>query len=203
MQTDPGRPATHLADDRRLGRHQQFDQPVCFGGQPPLDAPDPGARVPCIAANNVEAGTEVVTSCSQEHDPDRFVGTRRGQRGEHRLDDRVGKRVALGWSIDLELENRPDLLDSQPLDRPVGTRDLAVAHPPRYLSLIACSASCRFWAPPGGSGNCTGPRSRLGSRMVAWPGVVNSPRWFVVVSSTSTAGRPPAARYRSVTDPES
>ena len=42
----------------------------------------------------------------------------------------------------------------------------------------ASSASAAVIAPPGGVGNFTGPCSRLGNRIVAWPGQVISPRWF-------------------------
>ena len=56
-------------------------------------------------------------------------------------------------------------------------------------------------APPGGSGSRTAPCSRLGSRIVAWPGVVISPRWFSPQMSRSTAGRSPSARYFRVTCP--
>ena len=165
----------------RLRRDQQLNQPVRLGGQAPLDAADPGPRVAGVSADDVEARAEVLTGPLQEHD------TRTDSSGPAAdsaaiiaCDDGVGEGVALVRAIDLELEHRPDLLDPQPLDRAVGARDLGVAHPPAYLSLIACSASCRFCGATGRVGqSAPDPCSRLGSRMVAWPGVVSSPRWFV------------------------
>ena len=64
--------------------------------------------------------------------------------------------------------------------------------PSANRAAMASSAPCRSVAPPGGSGRRTGPCSRLGSRIVAWPGVVTSPRWF----SAPARGRPPAGRRR-------
>ena len=49
VQPDPGRPPPHLADDGSLRRDQQLNQPVRFGGQASLDAPDPGPRVAGVA----------------------------------------------------------------------------------------------------------------------------------------------------------
>ena len=58
--------------------------------------------------------------------------------------------------------------------------------------VIARMALSRSW--PGGSGSLTGPRVRLGSRMVAVPVVVCVPRWLRALRVRSTAGRPPSAR---------
>ena len=81
------------------------------------------------------------------------------------------------------------------------TRCGVPAHRRLNSAAIASSAPCRSVAPPGGSGSRTGPCSRLGSRIVACPGVVASPRWLVADSSTSTAGRSPSARYLRVDAP--
>ena len=47
-------------------------------------------------------------------------------------------------------------------------------------------------------GGAPGRARGSGSRIVAWPGVVVSPRWFSPRMSRSTAGRSPSARYLRV-----
>ena len=54
------------------------------------------------------------------------------------------------------------------------------------------------WRRRAGRAGAPGRARGSGSRIVAWPGVVTSPRWFSATRSRSTAGRSPSARYLRV-----
>jgi len=152
---------------------------VGLGGQPALDGTHPGpALLTGIAGHDVGAPAEVVAGRGDVDDPHTLVASGR----VHRLDEAghhgVVDGVALGGTVEPEPEHRVAHLDRQAVDGTVGLvgHRSGAAVPSAKSEAMALSAPSRSVAPPGGSGSTTGPCSRLGSRMVAWPGVVITPR---------------------------
>src|SRR4051794_12144722 len=136
----------------------------------------------------------MVAFSGEDDDAHRLVATGGVDGVRDGRDHVVVKGVALGRLVDVDAQSTGRGRDAQMLGR---------AHDRSNLAAIASSAPWRSVAPPGGSGNRTGPRSRLGRRIVACPGVVSSPRWLSARRSTSTAGRSPSSRYTRVTVPRS
>src|SRR5581483_1151551 len=185
VQPDARRPPPSCTHDRRLHREQQGDQAVGLRRQPALDAAcsrlltGAAGRVSThtvISTDNVEAAAEVVAGAREQDHAHGLVPAR----GINRLDERrhrvVVQRVALVGTVE---------------DEPQHARRVEVdvqAHEAANRSTSASRVCWQVVAPPGTSGSRTSPRSRDGNRIVAWPGVVTSPRWFSPQMSRSTAG---------------
>src|SRR5262249_45730735 len=142
-----------------------------------------------VPGDDVEAGAEVLARTGEQDGAHGLVTTSEVDGVDGGVHHRVVHGVAL---LGARQAQRQDAC----LDRDVEAwHRLVRAHGGANASLIAVSAVSRSRAPRGGWGSRTGPCSRDGSRMVAVPGVVTTPRWFTAASSSSTAGRSPGARY--------
>src|SRR6185437_4348222 len=196
MEAEPGHPAAGDAHDGSLDPEQERNDPVGVMRQSSLDAADPRTSIlGRILGDEIGTGTEVRSSAAEDDHPYRLVLVGLDQNADHGVEHLGVDGVALVRPVELDREDAVVQLDFQPLRASVGR------HWSAKPWATASSAPWRSVAPPGGSGSRTRPYLRLGSRTVACPGAVVSPRWFSHQISRSTAGRSPSARYFFSTRP--
>ena len=156
LEPDAGRPAPNFAHHRDLHADEQRHQPVRLYRQAALDAPGAGFAIGrCVPGDDVGAAAEVLARAFDHDDAQGVVGRgilERGDETEH------------GFLVDRVAPVGP--IETQGEDAAIVARDFE-AHGRVNSSEIAVSADCRSRAAPGGSGNRTGPWTRLGRSMVA------------------------------------
>ena len=176
----PGGPAAHLAHDRHLHARASSGISRCaWSGSRRWMLPARGRRLGSALRATMSAPPQKwspAPSSTITRTPSSVPAAleRVDQAHHHRFVD----RVALVGPVEGEVEHVVVECD----DETVGAGTGEVGHRRENSAEIASSALCRSRAPPGGSGRRTAPCSRLGSRIVAVPGVVTSPRWFAAAS---------------------
>src|SRR5262249_41052426 len=194
MQAEPDYPSAGGGDDRGLRLEHRRDEPVHLPPHAPLRGTDAGL-VAATAFTEVEARAEVLAGTGESEHARGLAAARRFDDLDEGVHHLVGECVAAVGPVEAHAEHGAVVLGDQ-------TRwgRGVVLHAPSSAANRATSASKASWhvaAPPGGSGSRTGPCSRLGSRIVACPGVVISPRWFSPHTSRSTVGRPSTTTLRT------
>ena len=214
LQADARGPALHPAHDRHLHVEHQGDQAVGQRRHPPLDAAHPGPlgllgrRRPGragVAGHDVGAAAEVVAGAG-EHDARARARRARRRRGRRPARPPSCRRGRCAWPAGRAPAGGPRRRAPPPGRRPGGTPPLIGRPKPsrrRTRRRWRRARRAGRWRRPAARAAAPAPCSRLGSRIVAWPGVVTSPRWFSATRSRSTAGRSPSARYFRVTVPRS
>ena len=141
-------------------------------GQPPLDASGArlrGVGVRAVARHDVGAAAEVLAGAVEQDHAHAVVGRRDGERVDEPVHHHFVDRVALLGPIERDAQHRRRRARSRARRPALYAASLIAARtPPRSPRARPADRV----APPGGSGSRTAPCARLGSRIVAWPGVV-------------------------------